>query len=159
MALNPKNIEQGDEEEYENAAPTLGALMLVQFSTAENHNPLIYGADNEFFATHPERCTYLRPAFRNEWDVFTTEQDYENRPILWVLVSLLCPGFHEITPRWRGKSFWRDAETDQAIAEALLQMSLREGRKVSEWHSFISDQRWRKAIEKKLSKRSKRSVN
>jgi hypothetical protein len=157
MSLNSKLIDpQLDGEEYENSCPTLGTLMVAHFSTPDpaQHNPVIYGADGLFFATHMDRRMYLRPAFRNEFDVFTTESDFQLRPVLWVLVSQLWPGFHEITPRWRGKSFWRDLESDGAVATALMKMSLRNGVHLSEWIGFITDQRIRKAESAK-----NRSVN
>jgi len=148
MALNPKLIKgEIDGDEYENACPTIGTMMLVHFSTPEpeQHNPVVYGADGLFFATNMTRRLYLRPAFRNEFDIFTSESDFQERPVLWVLVSQLWPGFHEITPRWRGKAFWNDLESDQAVAKALLQMSLREGLHLSEWMGFVQDQRIRKS--------------
>ncbi len=79
MSLNPKLIKHDlDGEEYEHSCPTLGTLMVAHFSTPdpEQHNPLIYGADGLFFATHMDRRMYLRPAFRNEFDIFTTESDF-----------------------------------------------------------------------------------
>lgn len=146
MPLNPKLIKgELDGDEYENACPTIGTMMLAHFSTQENNNPIIYGADGLFFATNLTRRLYLRPAFRNEFDIFTSEADFQERPTLWVLVSQLWPGHHEITPRWRGKAFWHDLESDQAVAEALVQMSLRGGLHLAEWYGFISDKRIRKS--------------
>lgn len=161
MSLNPNLIKHHlDGREYENACPTLGTPMVAHFSTPEQHNPAIYGADGLFFATHLDRRLYLRPAFRNEFDIFTTESDFQLRPILWVLVSQLWPGFHEITPRWRGKAFWHDLESDHAIATVLMKMSLRNGVHLSEWLGYVQDQRIRKADAAKLPKhRTKTTAN
>jgi hypothetical protein len=133
-----------DDEEYANACPTIGTLMLAHFSTPTKHNTIVYGADGLFFSTYPSRRMYLRPAFRGEFDIYTSEQDYERRPMLWVLVSQSAPGYHEITPRWRGHAFWGGMEADQAVAEVVMQMSERSGLSLAEWYGFISDQRIRK---------------
>ena len=148
MPLSENLIKHGiDNAEYENACPTVGTLMLARFSAPnpDQHNPIVYGADGLFFATYPSRRMYLRPAFRNEFDVFTTEEDFQQRPMLWVLVSQLAPGFHEITPRWRGHAFWSGMETDRAVAEVVLQMSVRGGLNLAEWMGFVQDRRIRKA--------------
>jgi len=146
-----------DNEEYANACPTVGTLMLARFSTPTKHNTIVYGADGLFFSTYPSRRMYLRPAFPNEFDVFTTEEDFRERPMLWVLVTQSTPGYHEITPRWRGHAFWSGMGTDQAVAEVVMQMSERGGLNLSEWYGFISDQRIRKAD--KAINRSKQTVN
>jgi len=162
MPLNPNLIKtQLDDEEYKHAAPTLGTLMLARFSApdSERHNPVVYGADGLFFATHPTRRMYLREAFPNEFDIWTTMEDFEQRPKLWVLVTLLCEGFHEITPRWRGKPFWRSGETDEAVTETVIQASMRGGLSVAEWYGFISDQRTRKSAAAKHRSKRDRNVN
>ena len=145
--LNPALIKHGvDDEEYENACPTIPALMLAHLSRPDKaqHNPIVYGADGLFFSTYETRRMYLRPAFPNEFDIHTTEFDHQERPTLWVLVSLLCPGHHLLLPVWRGRAFWRAMETDQAVADVLHEMCLRGGLSISEWYSFICDQRVRK---------------
>lgn len=146
-----------DDEEYANACPTVGTLALAHFSTPTKHNTVVYGADGLFFASYPSRRMYLRPSFRNEFDIYTSESDFEQRPMLWVLVSQSAPGFHEITPRWRGHAFWSGTETDQAVAEVVMQMSERGGLNLSEWYGFISDQRIRKA-DKARKRRDKTEV-
>ena len=146
--LNPELIKRDlDGEEYSNACPTIGTLMIAHFSTPERHRNDIYGADGLFFATHPERRMYLRPAFRNEYDIDENETNNVERPMLWVLVSQLAPGFHMILPVWRGRNFWNGPEssTDEGIASILLQMCLRGGLNLSEWMSYIYDQRAHKA--------------
>ena len=145
--LNPSLIKRGlDDEEYSNACPTIGTLMVAHFSTPKpkQHNDAIYGADGLFFATHPARRLYLREAIRNEYDIYTGEEERKERPMLWAAVLLLAPGHHMILPAWRGKAFWRSIETDQDVADALLQMSLRGGLSIAEWYSYICDQRIRK---------------
>ena len=140
--MNPDLIKRDlDGEEYSNACPTIGALMVAHFSTPEGHRKDIYSADGLFFATNPSNRMYLRPAFRNEYDIDTGE----GRPTLWVLVSQLAPGHHMLLPVWRGKAFWSGLETDQAVADVLLQMCLRGGLNLSEWMSYIFDQRARKS--------------
>jgi hypothetical protein len=158
MPLSENLIKHGiDDAEYENACPTVGTLMLAHFSTPKKHNTIVYGADGLFFATYPERRIYLRQAFRGEFDIYTSESDFEQRPMLWLLVTQLTPGYHEITPRWRGHAFWSGMETDQAVVDVVMQMSERGGLSLSEWYGFISDQRIRK--NDAATKHSKRTVN
>lgn len=132
-----------DPEIYEGIIPTLGTMLLPHFSapSPEQHNEVVYGADGLFFATYPSRRLYLRPAFRNEFDVYTTEEAFQKCPMLWVLVTSLSPGYHEITPRWRGHAFWSGMETDQAVAEVVIKMSERGGLALSEWYGFVTDKR------------------
>lgn len=147
--MNPALIKRGiDDEEYSNACPTIGALMVAHFSTPERHRKDIYGADSLFFSTNPDNRMYLRPALPNEYDI---DIDAE-RPTLWILVSQLAPGHHMILPVWRGKAFWSGLETDQAVGEVLLKMCLRGGLNLSEWMSYVFDQRARKSAEPKKSK-------
>lgn len=156
--LNPSLINpELDEEEYANAVPTIGHQMLAHFSTPTKHNAIVYGADGLFFSMYPNQCMYLRPAFPGEFDVFTSNEDFARRPTLWLLVVQLAPGVHEITPRWRGKAFWngKDVVTDQSVAEVVMQMSERGGIHISEWYSWISDQRARKG--KTSAKKQKKS--
>ena len=157
--MNPKRINHElDGEEYELAAPTLGAYMLAFFSLPTLHNPEWYSVDCDFFKANPQRRFYLRPAFRGEIDVFTTEEAFKNKPTLWLLVSEVAPGYHERTPRFRGKACWPTIETDEHVAQVLFQMSLRQGEHVSEWQSFIFDQRIRKADKARDSKRKRNTV-
>jgi hypothetical protein len=146
--INPALInDELDRAEYENAAPTVGSLMIARFSTPkpDEHNPIVYEADGLFFAMHPERRTYLREALRNEYDIYTNEDEYERRPKLWLLVTQMWPGHHMILPVWRGRAFWNVIESDKAVAEAVLQMSIRGGLSIAEWYGFICDQRIRKS--------------
>jgi len=148
MTINPDLIKRDlDGEEYSNACPTIGMLMVAHFSTPERHRSDIYGADELFFSTRPDRRTYLRPAFRNEYDIDERETENVERPMLWVLVSQLAPGRHMILPVWRGRNFWNgpDCSTDEGVAAILLHMCLRGGLNLSEWMSYIYDQRARKA--------------
>jgi hypothetical protein len=148
--MNPDLIKSDlDGNEYSNACPTIGTLMVAHFSTPERHRSDIYGADGLFFATHPERRMYLRPAFRGEYDIEETETVNVERPMLWALVSQLAPGFHMILPVWRGRNFWNgpQSSSDEGVAALLLQMCLRGGLSIAEWYGYISDQRVRKADE------------
>src|SRR6202044_2499758 len=104
--LNPSLINRTlDDEDYANAAPTLGTLMIARFSAPEpeRHSEIVYGADGLFFATYPSRRIYLRPALRNEFDIYTSEAEYKERPTLWLSVTLLAPGYHVDLPVWRGR--------------------------------------------------------
>lgn len=142
--MNPALIKSDvDGELYSDACPTIGALMIAHFSTPERHREDIYGADGLFFATYPSRRTYLRPAFPSEFDI---DENVE-RPMLWVLVSQLSPGFHNIVPVFRGKAFWSgvDVDSDKGVGRVYLQMCLRGGVHLSEWMSYIQDVRTRKS--------------
>ena len=94
--LNPNLIKPELDDRNENAAPTLGTLMAARFSTPnpDQHNLTVYGADREFFKSHPDRRLYLRDAFPGEWDVFTTTFEFEQRLSFTVLVAQLYEGFH-----------------------------------------------------------------
>jgi hypothetical protein len=158
MPMNTNLIKHGlDDEFYELACPTVGTLMLANFSTPDKHNSIVYGADGLFFSTYRSNRMYLRPAFPNEFDIFTSIEDFNERPTLWVLVTQMSPGYHERTPRWRGHAFWagKNTETDQAVAKVVMQMSERGGLSLSEWYGYVLDQRVRKNdAEYKRSKRA-----
>jgi hypothetical protein len=155
--LNPALInDELDAEEYANAVPTIGHQMLAHFSTPTKHNSVVYGADGLFFSMYPNQRMYLRPAFPGEFDVFTSNEDFARRPMLWLLVVQLAPGVHEITPRWRGHAFWHGMKTDQDVAEVVMQMSERGGVHISEWYGYIADQRARKG---KTKTKQKAKVN
>jgi hypothetical protein len=148
MRMNPNLIKHElDREFYELACPTIGTLMLAQFSmpNPEQHNKIVYGADGLYFSTHPAIRMYIRPQFPNEFDIYTTGEDFQERPTLWVLVTQLAPGCHERSPRWRGCPFWshKNIESDQGIAEVVHQMSLQGGLRLSEWQGYVYDQRIR----------------
>lgn len=150
--LNPSIIKHElDSEEYANAAPTIGHQGLAHFSEPTKHNTIVYEADGLFFSMYPNQRMYLRPAFPGEFDIYTSAEDFARRPRLWVLVSQLAPGYHERTPRWRGKAFWNgsDVATDEGTAKLIMQMSERGGIHISEWYGWISDQRARKGSTKK----------
>jgi hypothetical protein len=157
MPLGPQIIKHPiDDEEYANAAPTIGTLALAHFSTPEHHNRIVYEADGLLFAMYPTRRIYIRPAFRGEFDIFTTESDFQTRPMLWNLVQQMAPDHHMILPVWRGKPFWKGLQSDTEVVEVVFQMSLRQGLNLGEWHSFVSDQRERKKYAEYKEKRSKK---
>ena len=157
MPLNPNLIKHGvDDEEYANAAPTIGTLMLAHFSTPERHNTVIYGADGLFFATYPSRRMYLRRAFPGEFDIFTSVEDFQTRPMLWLLVQQTSPHHHMILPVWRGLFTWTGLDSDKAVANAVEEMSLRQGLNLGEWHSFVCDRRERKSYAAYKAKHSKK---
>lgn len=150
--MNPALIKRDvDDEVYSNACPTIGALMIAHFSTPERHREDIYGADGLFFTTYPSRRTYLRPAFPGEYDIDENETENVERPMLWVLVSQLAPGFHNIIPVWRGKAFWNgpEVDSDEGVGRTYLLMCLRGGIHLSEWMSYVFDCRARKSDQSK----------
>jgi hypothetical protein len=154
--LNPALInDKLDAEEYANAVPTIGHQMLAHFSTPTKNNSVVYESDGLFFSMYPNQRMYLRPAFPGEFDAFTSNEDFARRPLLWILVTQLAPGVHERTPRWRGHAFWHVMKTDRDVAEVVMQMSERGGIHISEWYSWISDQRARKC--KTSPKKQKKS--
>jgi hypothetical protein len=158
MPINQSLIKHGiDDEEYQNAAPTIGETALAHFSTPSKHNDVLYQNDGLFFAMNPGRRLYLREAFPGEFDVWTTMEEFQQRPKLFVLVSLLSEGFHERIPYWRGRKFWKLTDSDMDVANAIIEMCSRGGLSVSDWLGFCQDQRIRKSDAAKH--RSKRSVN
>lgn len=158
--MNPNRLQPGvDDATVSNLAPTLGSLDLAFYSLPQSHNAEWYRADSEFFASHPDRRIYLRPAFRGEMDIFTSEGDWQRRPTLWVCVSQLATGYHERTPRFRGKANWPEPLSDEDVAKILFQMSCREGERASEVQSYIFDERTRRADEALLRKRRNYRVN
>lgn len=159
MPINQNLIKHGvDDDEYCNAAPTIGEAALAHFSTPSQHNDVLYRNDGEFFANNPSRRMYLREAFPNEFDVWTTMEEFQQRPKLWVLVSMLSEGLHERTPRYRGRKFWKSMNSDADIANAILEMSARGGFSISEWLGFVQDQRVRKSDAAKLAKYSAKTT-
>ena len=157
--MNPNLIEhETDGEDYADACPTIGTLMVAHFSRPEPqlHAPAIYEADGLFFAMHPERRMYVREAFKNEYDFSANDEAHQNRPKLWVLVVHMTAGHHLLLPCWRGRAFWRELSSDQDVANALHLMSVREGMSLSEWYSYIADQRVRRADAKRQAKKAKR---
>ena len=147
-----------DDDEYANACPNIFTQMLGRFSFPELHHEERYSADGLFFATAPSRRFYMREQFRGEFDFSDSDEDFQNRPKLWVLVSQFAPGHHFILPVWRGRAFWResDSDTDEGVLRILFNMAQQSGLNLSEWYSFISDQRARMNI--KSRKRSKRPM-
>lgn len=149
--MNPDLIKHDiDGEEYSNATPTLGTLMVAHYSTPEAHRKDIYEADAGFFAAYPERRVYLRLAFAGEFDI----GEDSNRPLLWIQVTKLSEGFHQILPVWRGRAYWsgKHAGSDEGVAKLLLEFAKRFGMSLGEWQSYIFDQRSRKG---KITKKSK----
>lgn len=163
--MNPNLIKhETDGEDYADACPTIGTLMVAHFSRPEPqlHAPAIYEADGLFFAMNPERRMYVREAFKNEYDFSANDEQHAQRPTLWVLVVLMTPGHHLLLPVWRGRAFWRDLQTDQDVANVLYRMCLREGLNLGEWMSYIYDQRSRRSNAKhevtKASRKPKKEV-
>ncbi len=160
MPFNPDLIKPDvDNEEYEIACPTLGASVVTGLSTPVLANHPVYRADCEFFVAHPSRRFNLRPQYRDELDEFKSEEDFKERPMLWVLVWHILPDIHLRIPLWRGRSFWNEAkaDSDEAVNAIVLETCLQGGMNLCEWMSFIYDQRAHKADESK--KRSKKMVN
>lgn len=138
--MNPKLIKHDlDGDEYANACPTIGALLVAHYSTPQHHRADLYAADADFFSWYPAQRIYLRPAFPMEFDI----EENSSRPTLWVQVIQLSPGFHQILPVWRGKAFWNgpESDSDEGVAHILLQMALRNGMNLSDWMGYIYDQR------------------
>lgn len=156
MPLNSDLVKpELDGEEYSNACPTIGTLALAGFSLPSHPDTAMFAADGLFFATHPSRRVYLRPALRGEFDIYTCERDFEERPTLWVMVTLLAPAHHLRLPIWRGKAFWsgKECDSDDKVAQVVFMTCVRGGVHLSEWQGFISDRRIDKA--NKSKKRTK----
>lgn len=142
MEFNPKLINPvSDVEIYADVCPTIGTLMLAHYSTPAKHNPAVYKRDEQFFSTFPDRRLYLRPAIAGEFDVFKGWEAFKKLPVLWVLVSKLTEGTHEITPRYRGERFWKNHGTDDQTAAILIEIAEKGALKLSDWYSYVADER------------------
>jgi hypothetical protein len=110
---------------------------LVQAGLAVFHSPRdasnpAYQHDLEWFAQY--ECRKRRLLLRVESETWSFFQP--SPPILWVLVTKLAPGFHLISPTWRGPPFFRistfkqtyfaNVTTDAEVA-ALLDEFFRRG--------------------------------
>jgi len=88
-------------------------------------------------ALHKSRKLYIRGSYSGEFDVEMTTQDFLQVPRLHVLVNQLQPGFHQITPIYRGKSFFYDNDnSDAEVIEILSECARRKGIDAEEWEAF-----------------------
>jgi len=90
-----------------------------------------FAKDAAFFEMHPHRCQLLREVSPRELIQFQTSETpswmlqliasiESHVPPLWVHVSWIAEGGHEIKPVYRGKSFFpTHRELDREIATAL----------------------------------------
>lgn len=117
--------------------PPLFSLGLLRIDSPSSHNKEIYAQDREFFALHKKRNLYIRGCYSPEFDLEISMEELIRVPQLHVLVSQLATGIHQVTPIYRGKSFFYGNDTtDFEIVQIVIEMSRRKGIDASEFAAF-----------------------
>ena len=112
---------------------------MLRIDSPSSHNREIYAQDKAFFALHKNRNLYLRQNYNGEFDLEMNLQDSLRIPRLQILVTKLATGIHQVSPVYRGKSFFYGNDTsDIEILEIVMEMSRRGGIDVSEWQHFAT---------------------
>jgi hypothetical protein len=85
---------------------TLAQARLAQPYAPRSANSAVYESDLAWFSRHknPKRRWSIREMIGPE---FETRQISLQPPSLWALVGELSPGFHVVSPVWRGSPFFR----------------------------------------------------
>jgi hypothetical protein len=119
--------------------PPLFAMGMMRLDSPSSHNRDIYAQDKAFFLLHKNRSLYLRQSYNGEFDFEMSIQDSMKIPRLQILVTKLATGIHQVSPVYRGKSFFYGNDTsDIEILEIVMEMSRRGGIDVTEWATFAS---------------------
>lgn len=118
-------------------SPPLFALGLLRIDSPSSHNKEIYAQDRQFFALHKKRNLYIRGCYSGEFDLEMSMEDLIRVPRLQVLVTQLATGIHQITPIYRGKSFFYGNDTsDFEIIQIVIEMARRNGIDTLEFAAF-----------------------
>lgn len=121
--------------------PPLFALGVLRIDSPSNHNREVYAQDKNFFALHKKQNLYLRTAYSGEFDLEFNITDSLRVPHLQVLVTQFAKGIHQVTPVYRGKSFYYGNDTtDLEILQILVEMERRNGIDAFEWNAFEQSQ-------------------
>jgi hypothetical protein len=119
--------------------PPLFALGLLRIDTPTSHIREVYARDKEFFELHKRRNLYIRADYQGEFDLEMNIGDWLQLPRLQVLVTKFATGIHQVTPVYRGRSFFYGNDTtDLEILQILVEMSRRNGIDATEWKAFES---------------------
>jgi hypothetical protein len=117
--------------------PPIFALGLLRLDSPSSHIKDIYAQDRQFFALHKKRNLYIRASYCEEFDIEMSIQDLCDVPRLHVLVTQLARGIHQITPVYRGKSFFYGNDTsDFEIIQILIEMARRNGIDAKEFATY-----------------------
>lgn len=117
--------------------PPLFALGMLRIDSPSSHNREIYKQDKGFFQLHERRSLYIRAAYVGEFDLELNIGDWLRIPQLQVLVTQLATGIHQITPVYRGKSFfYGNDSTDLEILQIVMEMARRNGIDAQEFAAF-----------------------
>jgi hypothetical protein len=117
--------------------PPLFSLGLLRIDSPSTHPKDVYARDKEFFQLHPKRNLYIRAAYFGEFDFEMSIEDSLRTPQLHVLIAKYASGFHQVTPIYRGSSFFYGNDTtDLEILEIANEMQRRNGIDIAEWRAF-----------------------
>ena len=117
--------------------PPLFALGMLRIDSPSSHNREIYKQDKGFFQLHERRSLYIRAAYVGEFDLELNIGDWLRIPQLQVLVTQLAIGIHQVTPIYRGKSFfYGNDSTDLEILQIVMEMARRNGIDAQEFAAF-----------------------
>lgn len=117
--------------------PPLFSLGLLRIDSPSSHNKEIYAQDRQFFTLHKRRSLYIRGSYSEEFDFAMSVEDLLRVPHLHVLVTQIATGVHQITPLYRGKSFWYGNDTsDGEIIQIVIEMARRNGIDQAEFAAY-----------------------
>ena len=117
--------------------PPLFALGLLRVDNPSSHIKDLYAQDRQFFALNRKRNLYIRASYLEEFDMGMEMRDLIEVPRLHVLVNQLQPGFHQITPLYRGKSFfYGNDNSDLEVIEIVSECARRKGIDAVEWVAY-----------------------
>ena len=117
--------------------PPLFALGLLRVDNPSSHIKDLYAQDRQFFALNRKRNLYIRASYLDEFDMGMDMRDLIEVPRLHVLVNQLQPGFHQITPLYRGKSFfYGNDNSDLEVIEIVSECARRKGIDAVEWVAY-----------------------
>ena len=117
--------------------PPLFALGMLRIDSPASNRRDIYGQDKSFFQLHERRSLYLRAAYVGEFDLELSIVEMLRTPPLHVLVTQLAKGIHQVTPVYRGKSFfYGNDSTDLEILQIVMEMARRNGIDAQEFAAF-----------------------
>jgi len=117
--------------------PPLFALGVLRIDSPAAHSQEVYAWDKEFFSLHKARKLYLRNGYVGEFDIEPDVSEWLRIPHLQVLVNQLAPGIHQVTPVYRGRSFFSNNDgTDLEVMQIVIEMGRRNGIDEIEWLAY-----------------------
>jgi hypothetical protein len=120
--------------------PPLFSLGHLRIDSPSSHNKVAYPKDREFYVLNKKRTHYIRGSYFDEFDLQLGMGERWCVPLLHVLVTKLATGIHQVTPVYRGKSFYDGNDTtDFEIIQIAIEMARRKGIDADEFAAFEQD--------------------